>query len=111
MEAPSGPDLCIWCTSSTHITPLNSLLPGSEAAMEAAGSLALIYPKVFSGRMVPRLEEELQSGRAWEGSNVFWGETCPILVWLLPGSGAVPYGIGWWLFLGDSQRRDCGAWC
>ncbi|NXE88486.1 MMS19 protein, partial [Menura novaehollandiae] len=34
----------------------------SEAAMEAAGSLAPIYPKVFSGRMVPRLEEELQSG-------------------------------------------------
>ncbi|NXJ27471.1 MMS19 protein, partial [Dicrurus megarhynchus] len=34
----------------------------SEAAMEAAGSLALTYPKVFSGRMVPRLEEELQSG-------------------------------------------------
>ncbi|NWS51796.1 MMS19 protein, partial [Chunga burmeisteri] len=32
----------------------------SEAAMEAAGSLAPIYPKVFSGRMVPRLEEELQ---------------------------------------------------
>ncbi|NXL11371.1 MMS19 protein, partial [Mesembrinibis cayennensis] len=36
----------------------------SEAAMEAAGSLAPIYPKVFSGCMVPRLEEELQSGRA-----------------------------------------------
>ncbi|NXJ83552.1 MMS19 protein, partial [Trogon melanurus] len=36
----------------------------SEAAMEAAGSLALVYPKVFSGHMVPRLEEELQSGRA-----------------------------------------------
>uniref|UniRef100_A0A8C8B9S5 MMS19 nucleotide excision repair protein n=1 Tax=Otus sunia TaxID=257818 RepID=A0A8C8B9S5_9STRI len=35
----------------------------SEAAMEAAGSLAPIYPKVFSGRMVPRLEEELQLGR------------------------------------------------
>ncbi|NWH60553.1 MMS19 protein, partial [Geococcyx californianus] len=34
----------------------------SEAAMEAAGSLAPVYPKVFSGRMVPRLEEELQSG-------------------------------------------------
>ncbi|NWQ72814.1 MMS19 protein, partial [Columbina picui] len=36
----------------------------SEAAMEAAGSLAPIYPKVFSGCMVPRLEEELQS--EWE---------------------------------------------
>ncbi|XP_054687598.1 MMS19 nucleotide excision repair protein homolog isoform X3 [Grus americana] len=36
----------------------------SEAAMEAAGSLAPIYPKFFSGRMVPRLEEELQS--EWE---------------------------------------------
>ncbi|XP_037996220.1 MMS19 nucleotide excision repair protein homolog isoform X1 [Motacilla alba alba] len=35
----------------------------SEAAMEAAGSLAPIYPKVFSGHMVPRLEEELQSER------------------------------------------------
>ncbi|NWV75857.1 MMS19 protein, partial [Dasyornis broadbenti] len=34
----------------------------SEAAMEAAGSLAPTYPKVFSERMVPRLEEELQSG-------------------------------------------------
>ncbi|KAM9612153.1 MMS19 nucleotide excision repair protein homolog isoform 6-T6 [Morphnus guianensis] len=33
----------------------------SEAAMEAAGSLAPLYPKVFSGHMVPRLEEELQS--------------------------------------------------
>ncbi|NXC22010.1 MMS19 protein, partial [Corythaeola cristata] len=40
----------------------------SEAAMEAAGSLAPIYPKVFSGRMVPRLEEELQcvSSSEWE---------------------------------------------
>ncbi|KFU91485.1 MMS19 nucleotide excision repair protein, partial [Chaetura pelagica] len=36
----------------------------SEAAMEAAGSLAPTYPKVFSGRMVCRLEEKLQSGRA-----------------------------------------------
>ncbi|NXI41882.1 MMS19 protein, partial [Galbula dea] len=35
----------------------------SEAAMEAAGSLAPLYPKVFSGRMVPRLEDELQSER------------------------------------------------
>ncbi|NWR51114.1 MMS19 protein, partial [Regulus satrapa] len=35
----------------------------SEAAMEAAGSLAPTYPKVFSGRMVPRLGEELQSER------------------------------------------------
>ncbi|XP_027503972.1 MMS19 nucleotide excision repair protein homolog [Corapipo altera] len=33
----------------------------SEAAMEAAGSLAPIYPNVFSGHMVPRLEKELQS--------------------------------------------------
>ncbi|XP_074015238.1 MMS19 nucleotide excision repair protein homolog isoform X2 [Numenius arquata] len=41
----------------------------SEAAMEAAGSLAPIYPKVFSGRMVPRLEEELQSGRAEPGEE------------------------------------------
>ncbi|NXL28728.1 MMS19 protein, partial [Glaucidium brasilianum] len=40
----------------------------SEAAMEAAGSLAPIYPKVFSGCMVPRLEEELQcvSSSEWE---------------------------------------------
>ncbi|XP_075360842.1 MMS19 nucleotide excision repair protein homolog isoform X1 [Mycteria americana] len=41
----------------------------SEAAMEAAGSLAPIYPKVFSGRMVPRLEEELQSEREEESSR------------------------------------------
>uniref|UniRef100_A0A803Y1S8 MMS19 nucleotide excision repair protein n=1 Tax=Meleagris gallopavo TaxID=9103 RepID=A0A803Y1S8_MELGA len=47
----------------------------SEAAMEAAGSLAPAYPKVFSGRMVPRLGEELQSGKAdslgggWEPSQ------------------------------------------
>ncbi|NXU51294.1 MMS19 protein, partial [Turnix velox] len=42
----------------------------SEAAMEAAGSLALMYPKVFSGFMVPRLEEELQSGRSlWEKNS------------------------------------------
>ncbi|XP_010081220.1 PREDICTED: MMS19 nucleotide excision repair protein homolog [Pterocles gutturalis] len=41
----------------------------SEAAMEAAGSLAPIYPKVFSGRMVPRLEEELQSGQEEESSR------------------------------------------
>ncbi|NWS71625.1 MMS19 protein, partial [Crotophaga sulcirostris] len=34
----------------------------SEAAMEAAGSLAPVYPKVFSACMVPKLEEELQSG-------------------------------------------------
>ncbi|XP_075010925.1 MMS19 nucleotide excision repair protein homolog isoform X2 [Calonectris borealis] len=38
----------------------------SKAAMEAAGSLAPNYPKVFSGRMVPRLEEELQSEREGE---------------------------------------------
>ncbi|XP_065602617.1 MMS19 nucleotide excision repair protein homolog isoform X2 [Cyrtonyx montezumae] len=41
----------------------------SEAAMEAAGSLAPVYPKVFSGRMVPRLGEELQSERKEEGSR------------------------------------------
>ncbi|KAM4668901.1 MMS19 nucleotide excision repair protein homolog isoform 1-T1 [Amazona ochrocephala] len=41
----------------------------SEAAMEAAGSLAPIYPKVFSGRMVPRLEEELQSEQEEESSR------------------------------------------
>ncbi|KAF1509193.1 hypothetical protein FQV19_0002354, partial [Eudyptula minor] len=41
----------------------------SEAAMEAAGSLAPIYPKVFSGHMVPRLEEELQSEREEESSR------------------------------------------
>uniref|UniRef100_A0A8C0EXC3 MMS19 nucleotide excision repair protein n=1 Tax=Bubo bubo TaxID=30461 RepID=A0A8C0EXC3_BUBBB len=46
---------------SAHITLPTLFPPGSEAAMEAAGSLAPIYPKVFSGRMVPRLEEELQS--------------------------------------------------
>ncbi|XP_053927149.1 MMS19 nucleotide excision repair protein homolog isoform X2 [Cuculus canorus] len=35
----------------------------SEAAMEAAGTLAPVYPKVFIGCMIPRLEEELQSER------------------------------------------------
>lgn len=48
---------------SVHVTPSAVFALGSEAAMEAAGSLSPIYPKVFSGRMVPRLEEELQSGR------------------------------------------------
>ncbi|NWZ67858.1 MMS19 protein, partial [Acrocephalus arundinaceus] len=43
----------------------------SEAAMEAAGSLAPTYPKVFSERMVPRLEEELQSGRAGKGEESY----------------------------------------
>ncbi|KAM9132764.1 MMS19 nucleotide excision repair protein homolog isoform 2-T2 [Pangshura tecta] len=37
------------------------------AAMEAAGSLAPIYPGAFSGRMVQRLAEELQSEREEEG--------------------------------------------
>ncbi|XP_030308861.1 MMS19 nucleotide excision repair protein homolog [Calypte anna] len=41
----------------------------SEAAMEAAGSLAPFYPKVFSGRMVPRLQEELQSEPGEESSH------------------------------------------
>ncbi|XP_015722476.1 MMS19 nucleotide excision repair protein homolog isoform X2 [Coturnix japonica] len=41
----------------------------SEAAMEAAGSLAPVYPKVFSGRMVPRLGEELQSELEEESSR------------------------------------------
>ncbi|NWI91524.1 MMS19 protein, partial [Pitta sordida] len=41
----------------------------SEAAMEAAGSLAPIYPKVFSERMVPRLEEELQSEQEEENCH------------------------------------------
>uniref|UniRef100_A0A663MC96 MMS19 nucleotide excision repair protein n=1 Tax=Athene cunicularia TaxID=194338 RepID=A0A663MC96_ATHCN len=50
----AAPDL--QCSHHTSHSP-----PGSEAAMEAAGSLAPIYPKVFSGCMVPRLEEELQS--------------------------------------------------
>lgn len=50
--------------------PSHSLPADSEAAMEAAGSLAPIYPKVFSGRMVPSLQEELQSGRA----GVLWRE-------------------------------------
>nr|XP_009663853.1 PREDICTED: MMS19 nucleotide excision repair protein homolog [Struthio camelus australis] len=41
----------------------------SEAAMEAAGSLAPLYPQVFSGKMVPRLGEELRSEREEEGSR------------------------------------------
>ncbi|NXJ70037.1 MMS19 protein, partial [Rostratula benghalensis] len=49
----------------------------SEAAMEAAASLAPVYPKVFSGRMVPRLEEELQSGRA-EGEEEGSPDRCSL---------------------------------
>ncbi|NXG17043.1 MMS19 protein, partial [Grallaria varia] len=41
----------------------------SEAAMAAVGSLAPIYPKVFSGHMVPRLAEELQSEREESSHN------------------------------------------
>ncbi|NXN92356.1 MMS19 protein, partial [Rhinopomastus cyanomelas] len=41
----------------------------SEAAMEAAGSLAPIYPEVFSGHMVPRLEEKLQPEGEEESSQ------------------------------------------
>uniref|UniRef100_A0A8C5TJN8 MMS19 nucleotide excision repair protein n=1 Tax=Malurus cyaneus samueli TaxID=2593467 RepID=A0A8C5TJN8_9PASS len=47
-----------------------------EAAMEAAGSLAPTYPKVFSGRMVPRLEEELQSGRESFDSQRSFRQRC-----------------------------------
>uniref|UniRef100_A0A8C3UJM2 MMS19 nucleotide excision repair protein n=1 Tax=Catharus ustulatus TaxID=91951 RepID=A0A8C3UJM2_CATUS len=56
------PWICSPCMAFCTLFP-----PDSEAAMEAAGSLAPIYPKVFSGRMVPRLEEELLSGRAGKG--------------------------------------------
>lgn len=56
------PQICSPCITFSILFP-----SGSEAAMEAAGSLAPTYPKVFSGRMVPRLEEELQSGRAGKG--------------------------------------------
>uniref|UniRef100_A0A803XXP6 MMS19 nucleotide excision repair protein n=1 Tax=Meleagris gallopavo TaxID=9103 RepID=A0A803XXP6_MELGA len=68
-----------WCLTSpgeaegrvciVNITPPALFPPGSEAAMEAAGSLAPAYPKVFSGRMVPRLGEELQSEREEESSR------------------------------------------
>uniref|UniRef100_A0A8C3GNH3 MMS19 nucleotide excision repair protein n=1 Tax=Cairina moschata TaxID=8855 RepID=A0A8C3GNH3_CAIMO len=57
-EAGGGLRVCI-----AYVPPSVLFPPGSEAAMEAAGSLAPVYPKVFSGRMVPRLGEELQSGR------------------------------------------------
>lgn len=56
------PRICSLCITFFILFP-----PGSEAAMEAAGSLAPTYPKVFSGHMVPRLEEKLQSGRAGKG--------------------------------------------
>lgn len=52
------PWICSPCITFSILFP-----SGSEAAMEAAGSLAPTYPEVFSGRMVPRLEEELQSER------------------------------------------------
>ncbi|NWR81159.1 MMS19 protein, partial [Centropus unirufus] len=51
----------------------------SEAAMEAAGFLAPVYPKVFSGRMVPSLEEELQSGVSFsEGEEESSGDLCSL---------------------------------
>ncbi|NXN23852.1 MMS19 protein, partial [Nycticryphes semicollaris] len=50
----------------------------SEAAMEAAGSLAPIYPKVFSGRMVPRLEEELQCISSSEGEEEGSPDRCSL---------------------------------
>uniref|UniRef100_A0A8B9UH84 MMS19 nucleotide excision repair protein n=1 Tax=Anas zonorhyncha TaxID=75864 RepID=A0A8B9UH84_9AVES len=65
-----------WCLASpgeaggAYVPPSVLFPPGSEAAMEAAGSLAPIYPKVFSGRMVPRLGEELQSGRGGGGRGM-----------------------------------------
>uniref|UniRef100_A0A674I430 MMS19 nucleotide excision repair protein n=1 Tax=Terrapene triunguis TaxID=2587831 RepID=A0A674I430_9SAUR len=49
-----------------RLSPL-LFLPRSMAAMEAAGSLAPIYPGAFTGRMVQRLAEELQSEREEEG--------------------------------------------
>ncbi|NXG65585.1 MMS19 protein, partial [Hemiprocne comata] len=48
----------------------------SEAAMEAAGSLAPTYPKVFSGRMVRRLEEELQCVSSSEEES--FHDCCPL---------------------------------
>lgn len=66
--------------------------------MEAAGSLAPIYPKVFSGRMVPRLGEELQSGRGGGGRGMILVLGC--------SREAVPHGTGLWLSLvGDSQHN------
>ncbi|KFW76434.1 MMS19 nucleotide excision repair protein, partial [Manacus vitellinus] len=57
----------------------------SEAAMEAAGSLAPIYPNVFSGHMVPRLEKELQSGGL--GSPQSLSEVC----FLFRAGGELPH--------------------
>lgn len=66
--------------------------------MEAAGSLAPVYPKVFSGRMVPRLGEELQSGRAGGGKGMILVLGCSREV--------VPHGTGPWLsLLGNSQHN------
>lgn len=95
------PQICSPC-----ITFSIRFLPGSEAAMEAAGSLAPTFPKVFSGHMVPRLKEELQSGRAGKGVVTGFGVK-PFPLGVLPDSGAVLGGVGQWLSLGDSQCRHC----
>ncbi|NXD14736.1 MMS19 protein, partial [Nothocercus nigrocapillus] len=49
----------------------------SEAAMDAAGSLAPIHPQSFSGCMIPRLGEELQPGRDEEEE----GSRAPHRLW------------------------------
>lgn len=70
LETPSGQVCAAGVQAALDLQSLHHLFyspPDSEAAMEAAGSLAPTYPKVFSGRMVPSLEEELQSGRAGKG--------------------------------------------
>lgn len=90
-----------WCTSNPGFAVfMCPLSPGSEAAMEAAASLAPIYPKVFSGHMVPRLEEELQSGRSGSLGRGFGLKPIPSLFGFYQAFLAVPCGVGWQLSLG-----------
>ncbi|XP_067393303.1 MMS19 nucleotide excision repair protein homolog [Emydura macquarii macquarii] len=65
--APSDVELVV-----DHLTRLILHADESQscmAAMEAAGSLAPLYPGAFSGRMVQRLAEELQSEREEAGGR------------------------------------------
>ncbi|NWX39746.1 MMS19 protein, partial [Steatornis caripensis] len=64
----SNSDLELVVDHLIHLALLEQDSQSSKAAMETAGYLAPIYPKVFSGHMVPRLEEELQSEREEESS-------------------------------------------
>lgn len=124
LEAPSGLDLCSWCTcnpgfaASAHISlPTLSLLTVKQRWRQ----LDLWPPSTrrFSlGAWYPGFKRSCsQVGLVSFGGRgvCCWGEACPVPLWgHLPGAGAVPYGVGWWLlFLGDSlcRHREGHAWC